>query len=310
MDRREFLRLMLLGTSSAAVPLLLPGCRGGPAEAPKGSVPAPFSALAPKVAETAEPGLNVFLGGGEYLAGATQRISVGLVKPDGLPLEDGRARAWLGQGRLVQGAFPMTYRAFSTAHTHSGEHLEPHGFYDVIVTLPTAGVVDLMIEVSGDQTPFYGFAALQVKERGAVPAPGQEAIPVSTPTVEDPRGVAAVCTREPPCDMHAVGLDEALRSGKPVVFTVATPRLCTSRICGPVVDEVITVFNELKDRATFVHAEVFRDLSGREPAPAFIAWRLESEPWVFVIDAAGRVHERYEGPVVAPEVRQALLSVV
>lgn len=301
-DRREFLRIAALG----ATYLIVPGCRRGP----RVEAPAPFASIAPEVAETAAPGLNVFLGGGEFLAAAGQRIPVGIVTPGGRPLEGAKARAWIGQGSAAAGPFPMTYRSFSAAHDHPGAaHDEPHGFYDAVVAIPRAGVWDLMVEAGKGKSRHFGFAAFEVGSQPRVPAPGQPAVSVATPTFDDPRDVTQVCTREPPCPMHEVSLDRALAGGKPVVFVVATPAYCQSRICGPVVDEVLLVRQELGDRAAYLHAEVYRDPARQVVAPVFEAWRMQSEPWTFVVDAAGTVRERFEGPVVAPEVKQALLGV-
>jgi hypothetical protein len=47
-----------------------------------------------------------------------------------------------------------------------------------------------------------------------------------------------------------------MASGKPTVVSFATPLLCGSRMCGPVVDEQLLVFDELDDRANFIHVEI------------------------------------------------------
>ena len=65
------------------------------------------------------------------------------------------------------------------------------------------------------------------------------------------------------------------------------------------------------DQVQFIHLEPF-DLAiarseGRlAPTPAFEAWGLQTEPWVFVIDSAGVVSARFEGLVGAPEIEAAL----
>jgi hypothetical protein len=42
------------------------------------------------------------------------------------------------------------------------------------------------------------------------------------------------------------------------------------------------------------------------PAPLYSAWGLKSEPWLFVIDKAGVIWARSEGPVVTSEITAAL----
>ena len=64
----------------------------------------------------------------------------------------------------------------------------------------------------------------------------------------------------------------------------ATPRLCQSRVCGPVVDVAEQLKADYGDEAEFIHMEIFHDNDinkGLRPQPA--AWRLPSEPWAFTI---------------------------
>jgi len=72
-----------------------------------------------------------------------------------------------------------------------------------------------------------------------------------------PAGLAKICTRNPVCPTHAISLDQALRSGRPTVVSFATPLLCTSRMCGPVVDEQILAFQTLRSQANFIHVEIY-----------------------------------------------------
>ncbi len=107
--------------------------------------------------------------------------------------------------------------------------------------------------------------------------------------------------------MHSISLDQALKSGRPTVVSFATPLLCSSRMCGPVVDEQIVAFQKLGSQANFIHVEIYpqRDLS--KPAPLYSAWRLPTEPWMFVIDRAGVIRARLgEGPTVASEIEAAV----
>jgi hypothetical protein len=48
---------------------------------------------------------------------------------------------------------------------------------------------------------------------------------------------------------------------------------------------------------------------GLQPNPIAIAWQLPIEPWIFTIDAKGRVVESFEGIVSAEELRAALTEI-
>ena len=69
-----------------------------------------------------------------------------------------------------------------------------------------------------------------------MPGPGDPAPRIHTPTEADVGGdLAAIDTRLPPSSMHDADFADVVGK-KPVVLLFATPQLCQSRVCGPVVD--------------------------------------------------------------------------
>ena len=133
--------------------------------------------------------------------------------------------------------------------------------------------------------------------RDRIPAVGERAPRVGTDTVASARGdLAAIDTRVPPTRvLHEKSLAEVLGK-KPVALLFATPQLCASRVCGPVVDEALQLQARYGDRMTFIHQEVYVDNDPakglREPLRRF---GLPTEPWLFVIDRDGRITARLEG---------------
>jgi hypothetical protein len=109
---------------------------------------------------------------------------------------------------------------------------------------------------------------------------------------------------------------DALEAGKPLVVTFATPAYCQTRFCGPVVDNVKEVRAEFVDDVNFIHIEPFvldeegRLVPGTQGAPAVTEpmqlWRLQTEPWIFVIDAEGVITARFEGAASTDELRRAI----
>jgi hypothetical protein len=112
--------------------------------------------------------------------------------------------------------------------------------------------------------------------------------------------------------MHYVSLADAFTNGKPTVAVFSTPLLCQSRLCGPVTDEVMLVFQKLgKAGANFVHVEEFLPGPDLKPdaskfSPGFRKWDLTTEPWVFVIDKKGVIRDRYQGPTTAPMIETSM----
>jgi hypothetical protein len=110
--------------------------------------------------------------------------------------------------------------------------------------------------------------------------------------------------------MHKEDLAGAL-GHKPVVLLFATPQLCQSRVCGPVVDEAEQVEQKLGDGVTFIHMEIYRNNNPNDGVrPQVKEFRLPSEPWLFVIDRRGVIRTRIEGAWSVPELEQAVRQVV
>lgn len=129
-----------------------------------------------------------------------------------------------------------------------------------------------------------------------IPQIGEPAPRVATDTRASARGdLESIDTRVPPSDMHEASLDEVLGK-RPVALLFATPRLCQSRVCGPVVDIALQLKRTYGDRMEFLHQEVFVDNQlDKGLRPPLRAFNLETEPWLFVMDRRGRVTARLEG---------------
>lgn len=141
------------------------------------------------------------------------------------------------------------------------------------------------------------------------PQPGEPAPRISTPTTGDVGDISEIDTREPASTMHDDDLAEVL-GRKPVVLLFATPALCQSRVCGPVVDAAEQVKREFGDRVAFIYQEVYVDNDlNKGPRPQMRAYRLPSEPWLFVIDGEGKVSSAIEGPFSVGELDDAVRKV-
>jgi hypothetical protein len=162
----------------------------------------------------------------------------------------------------------------------------------------------------------------QVLAKDPVPDVGDKAPVIETPTKADVgNDLASIDTRQPPSSMHEVNFAEVVGK-KPVILLFATPALCQSRVCGPVVDIAEEVKAESGDDAAWVHMEVYQDntikpgcLEGTRPdteclRPQFRAFNLGTEPWLFAIDRDGRVAARLEGAYSKGELEDALAAAV
>jgi hypothetical protein len=141
-------------------------------------------------------------------------------------------------------------------------------------------------------------AEVKVKSKAADPIPdvGERAPRVETDTLASAKGdVESIDTRQPPSDLHEESFAD-LVGNKPVALLFSTPQLCQSRVCGPVTDIALQVAAKYGDRMEFIHQEVYVDNQpGKGLRPPLQAFNLRTEPWLFVVDASGRVTARLEG---------------
>ena len=155
----------------------------------------------------------------------------------------------------------------------------------------------LVVTQKGDT---YVAAPTQVqvttKQADDIPDVGEQAPKTKTDTLASVGGNEDMLdTRTPPSDMHEHSFDQVVGT-RPVALLFSTPQLCQSRVCGPVTDIALQMKAKYGDQAEFIHQEVYVDNSPdaglREPLKAF---RLRSEPWLFVVGKNGKVTARLEG---------------
>jgi hypothetical protein len=159
-----------------------------------------------------------------------------------------------------------------------------------------------------------------VRESTATPAIGADAPASDTLTATDPAALIAISTDEHPDPrLYTLSVKDAIAAGKPFVLTFATPLFCTSGTCGPALDLVKEVMPDYIRRVNFLHVEPYLlelidgqpqpalDVTGRPQAVrAAVEWGLPTEPYVFVVDADGKVAAKFEGMAYPDELAAAL----
>ena len=159
----------------------------------------------------------------------------------------------------------------------------------------------------GDSLQASVVPSVVVGKSTGIPEPGDKAPSVHTPTAQDVGGdLSKIDTREPPDSMHDKDLADVLGK-QPVVLLFATPALCQSRVCGPVVDVAEQVKAEHGDEVAFIHQEIYEDnMFDKGLREQVKAYGLPTEPWLFVIDENGRIQTSLEGAFGPDELEQAV----
>ena len=333
------MRRTTLAAAIAALLLAVAGCGGdgdGGGDAPKDPVAQVPSGLQEKVRSAQDPqpsefpqsdgkslqaladeiggGPEMGLAGSVFLAGQKNRVAFGVI--------DSQAGFLYGKTAL--------YYARTPDSPAKGPYVAPA---DVLVTdapyrsQQAATEADPFAAVYAAEVPFskpgrYSVMAVTLVNGKPVAAPGQieviakqnDQIPevgepapkVTTDTVASAGGdVEAIDTRRPTSDMHG---DFAQDVGKkPVALLFATPQLCQSRVCGPVVDVGLQLRAQYGDQVDFIHQEVYTDNDPnkglRKPLQEF---GLRTEPWLFVVGKDGKITARLEGSFGLNAFEQAL----
>ena len=81
---------------------------------------------------------------------------------------------------------------------------------------------------------------------------------------------------EPNPAFYQMTIAEAVQTGKPTVVAFATPGLCQTKWCTPVLDSVETVYEEVGDQANFIHVEVHDDFQNLTFVPEMAEWGLQT----------------------------------
>jgi hypothetical protein len=256
------------------------------------------------------------------------RLAFGLLKDDKL-IEDAEVTVRVyaihdQQGRL-RAAMKASYdklegveqgrrvhvHADGTRHVHS-EESDVRGIYVAQVAFERPGTWGLEIlakhgEGSGD----IARVAVDVLAVPRTPAIGSPAPRSRNLIASDVSDLRRIDTSDPPDPLlHQVRIVGAIAQGKPQVIVFATPKFCTSRMCGPVVDVVRALRPIYGDRVIFTHQEIWQDVSAQELSPTVMQWNLPSEPWIFIVDAQGIIRAKFEGLTTVRELETALRAML
>ncbi len=191
------------------------------------------------------------------------------------------------------------------------------GVYEAPVTFDRAGIwqVEVTADVSGVGTQRLT-AAFPVLEHPLLPAPGDRALHTENLTIRS-KGVPASAIDSRAQDgapipdeiLHRWTIADALARHLPILVIFATPVWCQSQFCGPTTDAVQALAEKYTDRAVFIHIEIWKDFQKSQVNQAAADWLYPpdvqkangnlTEPWLYLIDAKGRIQDRW-GPLFDP----------
>lgn len=184
---------------------------------------------------------------------------------------------------------------------------DERGLYVTHPTFDKAGTWGAEVAIRGNGVDEVVRGTFEVAEEGTTPALGAPAPASDVPTADDVKNLKEISTDpQPEPRFYRRSIDEALARSEPFVIVFATPKYCSSAVCGPTLDTVKEVAEGFRG-ITFIHSEIYEELEPTSPpVEAVVEWGLPSEPWVFVVDERGRIAAKYEGVATEAELRAAL----
>jgi hypothetical protein len=291
-----------------AVALLATGCGGGgpgTSQPQQGTLGAFLARAGPDVALTQ--------GTSDYSVGVV-RVTFLVIDSRAKPVSRPRARVWVGR-TLDSQPVVTTEARLEPIGVAGASEAAGGGVTSIYVArfrVARPGAYTLVAEPEGAR--IQGIASIKVATRPQAPAVGDKAIPSRTPTLGSTGGnIAALTTAHPPDrSLLRYSVAESLKARVPFVLVFATPKFCSSRTCGPVVDVATAVQKRFAGAGVrFIHVEIYKD---NQPSLGYNRWvgewRLPSEPWVFIVGRDGRIKARFEGSVSVAELSAALRSTV
>jgi len=231
-----------------------------------------------------------------------------VVDKNGASIERPVARVWLSRG-LDKPPFQRRIADLEPVGVAGGAKADVSHIYVVHAAIPRPGKYWVLAKPVGGR-PISGLGNLIVRRRTFSPAIGSRAYPSRTPTLRSAHGDAAVVTTRTPPDLQLLrySIAESIAAHQPFVVVFATPKFCTSRTCGPVVDVLDSVRRKFaRSDIRFIHVEIYKH---NDPTKGFNRWvhewHLPTEPWVFLVGRDGRIKSKFEGSVSPSELIAAV----
>ena len=257
--------------------------------------------------KTPGPTVAITQGARTFVPG-TVRFPFLVIANDARPVERPSARVWVATGRDKK------------PFTQVNAQLEPIGvpgesgpaaggvtkIYVARFSVPRPGRYWLVAQPAGKL--IKGVSVFDVFGTQSMPTIGDQAPPSNTPTLAGAPAAKLTTERPPDRALLRYSVAASLAAHKPFVVTFATPKYCTSRVCGPVVDVVDAVRRKLEPRGVrFIHVEVYTDNNPTKGYNRWMRqWGLATEPWTFLVGRDGKVKAEFEGSVSIDELETAV----
>jgi hypothetical protein len=299
---------------AAALAVLLAACGGGSGGGSSSAPETTASSQLPDWVKSAlgeknGPDVAATMGSSDFAVGENRMVFL-IVRENGALVETPTATV---RYAAADGE-PRTGKAVleSLGAKEQGGGQEKPGQFDVTqvyvahLDTPEEGRYWFVADPAGETIQAIG--TLDVAARSRTPALGSKAPASDNPTLADAPAKKITTADPPDTELLRYSIADSLEAHAPFVVVFATPEFCVSRVCGPTVEVVQKVAHEFAGSGVrFIHVEIYTDNDPKKGYNKWVReWRLPTEPWVFLVDASGKVRGKFEGAVSVGELERAV----
>ncbi|MBC8077508.1 MAG: thioredoxin family protein [Chloroflexales bacterium] len=236
------------------------------------------------------------------------RVPIGVIK-NNAPLNDPQLKVQL---RFFPVGGDAVTPAAEAEAVYRGQGL-PAGLYVAYVTLDKAGGWNMEARIEqADGAAQVSRVRIEVVETASTPPVGSQAVASKNLTIKEMPDLAQLTSDiKPDPDLYQITVADAIAAKKPFLVAFSTPGFCQTAVCGPNLQVIKKIKNDLKGQVNFLHVEVYQYPFGdsfqqQRQVPAMAEWKLQTEPWTFLVDANGVIQAKYEGGITFDEMEPAL----
>lgn len=198
------------------------------------------------------------------------------------------------------------------------------GSYSTYANFDRAGRWRIDVQVDNPDGKDEVQFEIEVLEQSPIPAVGTTALLSLSKILADYASIEEITTDySPDPALYQLTIKDAVENDLPSVVVFASPAFCTSPTCGPQVDAVSELKDKRPGQANYIHVEIYDnpaliqgDLDRAEIFSVVDDWGLTSiddyfnESWTFILDASGKIVDRFEGFATVDELESALEKVL
>jgi len=265
------------------------------------AVTSPTSSVAPGALVVAVQNSELFVG--------VQRISIALLEANQRPVVGASASLELSSGGQRFETRPLQSVGVEYANS-VGAEFGSIPVYVGVARFPATGPVRVTVHATlKNGTVLTGQQDVMVTTKSAELTVGTRVPALRQPILGDPGvTIAQIDSGVPPDDWHHATIADGLAQHKPMILYFGEPGFCKTRTCGPTVVVLQKLFPTYGGRFLFEHIEDHYPAGPDETSkdnPVFDAFGLQTDPWIFFVNADGIIADRFEGAVTVDELQTA-----